>query len=39
VVDDEDSAAAFWGAAGYRRQEKRGRFVRMLDGRGTEATE
>jgi ribosomal protein S18 acetylase RimI-like enzyme len=39
VVDDEDSAAAFWRAAGYRRQEKRGRFVRMLDGRGTEATE
>jgi ribosomal protein S18 acetylase RimI-like enzyme len=33
VVDDEDGAAAFWGAVGYRRQAKRGRFVRMLDGR------
>lgn len=31
VVDDEDTAAAFWNAAGYRRQAKRGRFVRMLD--------
>jgi ribosomal protein S18 acetylase RimI-like enzyme len=32
VVDDEEGAAAFWSAVGYRRQEKRRRFVRMLDG-------
>jgi ribosomal protein S18 acetylase RimI-like enzyme len=32
VVDEDVEAAAFWNAVGYRRQEKRGRYVRMLDG-------
>jgi ribosomal protein S18 acetylase RimI-like enzyme len=38
VVEDEDGAAAFWSAVGYFRQQKRSRFVRMLDGRETEAS-
>lgn len=32
VVDEDVEAAAFWKAIGYRKQEKRGRYVRMLDG-------
>lgn len=32
VVDEDVEAAAFWRAIGYRRQEKRGRYIRMLDG-------
>jgi ribosomal protein S18 acetylase RimI-like enzyme len=32
VVDEDVEAAAFWRSVGYRRQEKRGRYIRMLDG-------